>query len=412
MIMVLKPKKVCDCFDCFPVEPLKFDYVTLTSKKKSLRRFFFRTLKKIAKDFRIVSCSKHQLRIGGSAYQGFIFYLVNEKGWFLGRRSARSKSGYEYILSIPGEMSNSFIAEFLQDPNFEAFAKDWRFTRLDLQCTLGIEELEVRKLYWEFYNAQRKWEAGKPAKQQREVKLIVEEDPQTQKGFLCVSVGSNKAQRNLLKIYSELPVFDLVRLEITLRKTAIFKRLFRKNDLNLNKMCHAIFGQQLATLAETPLLDEHRSFLKNSADAEPSLQQVKKKAKVQFKEGCVSVAQAHESLVAALKPQMHVFSHQQIRYLNEQFPIKSWQICWANAKQWALIPTEHNALYQPLFAPLPTLKKDYLQKVQKRQAAFLALAKHIDKVTLSIANRFRHVKSHIFRNLAEMKSFANCFGLW
>lgn len=369
---------------------IKLDYLTLTSKNPNLEEFFWNVLGKIRKDFGILSEKKHSLYWGSRPYKGVMCRETaknrKKSSCFMGSRM-NNKNETEYLLTIAGEKADLFGKEL-----FKKVSTDWRITRIDVQTTFEsgfINQSELVTEYYSFCVAQKQRELLKPQNRRRKVCLNEAEN------YISTQVGSRKTANPVIKIYSKLKghYFE-IRLELIIKDRKRLKQLTEKNHSNFQNYWNIDFKdllkQALANLVDTPLLQTHRDFLEvpyQSAKKSISKKKLQLKTlsskedlKFQLKKNLIAVVNAHQSLANVLKPNLGVVSHKQVQYLNQQFPRKSWRIAWANPTQWALIPTETNALWKPLFSPLPGLTKEYIEQAQKRQTALLSLAKHIEKV--------------------------------
>lgn len=123
---------------------IKCDYLTVTSTHVSLRKFFFKVLKKLKNSLLGLKCRKKKLLLGGPAYIGLSWDFNNcvlskkyKQDCFVGYRWNNQTLSYEYILTIAGENANKFILELLESSNLTN--GEWQITRIDIQLTLTIE---------------------------------------------------------------------------------------------------------------------------------------------------------------------------------------------------------------------------------------------------------------------------------
>ena len=239
---------------------IAFDFLTLTSKKVTLRAFFFFLIKKVPLGFTLRS---KFMKIGGPAYKGFAFTKApsgkrNRKEFFVGQRC--SPKGYEYIIAIPGEICNLFVFDFLKNSNL--LNGKWQITRLDLQLTLGYEFADDNQLmlfYWQFYKNQRALE--KKAKKNK-VKFTANG------AYLLVSVGSKKQDRSEWKVYSSTldgpyPKEINVRFEVTLKNSSQYLNCLGESDGCIEKCNFKILQRGLLEADETFLLSKHRSLVQD-----------------------------------------------------------------------------------------------------------------------------------------------------
>lgn len=356
---------------------IKFDFLTLTSKKATLRAFFFFLMRKTSFSFTL---RPKFMTIGGPAYKGWAFQRqasIRPDEFFIGQR--RNTRGFEYILTMPGEICNLFVVDFLKNSNL--LKGEWAITRLDLQLTLGYDfssENQLTLLYWNFYKNQSALE--KKAKK-RKVKLTANGE------YLLVSVGCKKQGRSEWKVYSSeldvgiqaIPQEVNVRLEVTIKNSLQYLNCLGESEGNIEKCNFRIIQRTLLEAADTFLLSKHRSLVKDwfyylkaqSVVPEPKLEcrgpsEAQRSSrgvtrgvissgsqKSRFSKELALVSQALESFSQMVQSKRQTFSHKQMQFLNDQFSSRDWRMSWNIRKEWAIIPRESNPLWRPLFAPLP-----------------------------------------------------------
>ena len=350
---------------------IKFDYLILTSKKATLRAFFFFLLRKTP--FRFSLRSKF-MKLGGPTYKGWAFQgrgveiFIGHRRYLWQRRNTRE---FEFIITMPGEICNLFVFDFLKSSNL--LRGEWKITRLDLQLTLGYEfgsQEQIMFFYWNFYKNQSALE--KRAKK-RKVKLTANEE------YLLVSVGCKKQERSEWKVYSSelagnYPKEVNVRFEVTLKTSLQYLNYLGESDGCIERCNFRIIQQTLFEAADTFLLSKHRSLLKNwssylkaqkelektkaepilALTAHPTKQEFRPRGsekpreatsgrrKSRFSEELALVAEALESFAKMVQSKRPTFSHKQVHYLNDQLKTQNWRVSWNRRKQWALVPTEMN----------------------------------------------------------------------
>ena len=380
---------------------IAFDFLTLTSKKVTLRAFFFFLIKKVP--FRFTLRSKF-MKIGGPAYKGFAFTggtsgKRNRDEFFVGQR--RSPKGYEYIIAIPGEICNLFVFDFLKNSNL--LAREWQITRLDLQLTLDYEFASANQLidfYLNFYKNQRVLT--------KKIKFTANA------AYLLMSVGSKKQRQREWKVYTseldgDFPKKIPIRFEVTLKNSSQYLNCLAESDGCIEKCNFRILQRSLLEAADTFLLSKHRSLVQDwscylkaqkelektkdveSERANPIKQESRPRGsekrgisrdsrKSSFSEELALVSQALESLSEMVRHKKQTFSHKQVKYLNDQFSSRDWRMSWNIGKEWAIIPMESNPLWAPLFAPLPQKAATRRKAIEKRREALKSLAAHFNKV--------------------------------
>ena len=385
---------------------IAFDFLTLTSKKVTLRAFFFFLIKKVP--FRFTLRSKF-MKIGGPAYKGFSFTggtsgtkgpsgKRNRDEFFVGQR--RSPKGYEYIIAIPGEICNLFVFDFLKNSNL--LAREWQITRLDLQLTLDYEFASANQLidfYWNFYKNQRVLT--------KKIKFTTNDE------YLLMSVGSKKQRQREWKVYTseldgDFPKKIPIRFEVTLKNSSQYLNCLGESDGCIEKCNFRILQRSLLEAADTFLLSKHRSlvqdwssYLKAQNELGKTKVEPRRKLDHQTKQECSArgsfgekrgirqssfseelalVSQALESLSQMVRHKRQTFSHKQVKYLNDQFSSRDWRMSWNIGKEWAIIPMESNPLWAPLFAPLPKKAATRRKAIEKRREALKSLAAHFNKV--------------------------------
>ena len=379
-----------------------FDYLTLASKKSTLRSFFFFLLKKTP--FRFSFRSKF-LKIGGPAYKGWAFQRqesLRPEAFFIGQR--RTTRVFEFIITMPGEICNLFVFDFFKNSNL--LNGKWKITRLDLQFTLGYDfssENQLRLLYWNFYKNQSALE--KKAKK-RTVKFTANEE------YLLVSVGCKKQGRSEWKVYSSelggnYPKEVNVRFELTIKTSLQYLNCLGESEGNIEKCNFRIIQRTLLEAADTFLLSKHRSLVQDWScylKAQKELKKTKAEPKQEFRprgpcealggseeatrgvmsrksrfsEELALVAESLQSFAKMVQSKRQTFSHKQVKFLNDQFSSRDWRMSWNIRKEWAIIPRESNPLWAPLFVPLP--KKARAPAIRKRQEALKSLAAHFNEV--------------------------------
>ena len=378
---------------------IKFDFLTLTSKKATLRAFFFFLVRK--SPFRFSFRSKF-MKIGGPTYKGWAFQGGPET-FFIGQR--RNTRGFEYIITMPGEICNLFVFDFLKNSNL--LGGEWRITRLDLQLTLDYEFASANQLihfYLNFYKNQRALT--------KKIKFTANDE------YLLLSVGSKKQRQTEWKVYtSELdedyPKKIAIRFEVTIKNSSQYLNCLGKSGGCIEKCNFRIIQRTLLQAVDTFLLSKHRSlgslvqdwscYFKAQKELEktkPTLALTAHQTKQEFRhrgsekpreatrgsrksrffEELGLVAKALQSFAKMVKLKRQTFSHKQVKFLNDQLSSQDWRISWNIRKEWAIIPRESNPLWPSLFAPLPKKASSRRKAILKRQNALKSLAAHFNKV--------------------------------
>ena len=379
---------------------ISFDYFTLTSCSSTLRSFFFFLLRKAPFCF---SLRLRLMGLGGSPYKGVYFkgdFRAREE-FFVGQR--RSAKGYNYIVTIPGEMSNSFVSDFLKNSNLSK--GKWKITRLDLQLTLYyrfLSKKQLEYLYWEFYRAQLALEKTKK-KGGRPVKFIANDK------YFLVSVGSKKQNRGEWKLYTSkweggFPQQLKVRFELTVKNSSKYLKMLKENGIHMSNFL--VMRQTLEEASETDLLAQHRFVMRDwdyyKSQAEPqrarperSSQKAPSKRQSRFQGELASVARALKSFAELMRTKKSTFSHKQVEYLNDQLSSRDWRISWNVRKEWSVIPTKGNPLWTPLFKRLPLKAVARRKAFDDRRKALESLALKINTIVRDCERLPKRTKKYV-----------------
>ena len=365
---------------------IEFDYFTVTAKSSNIRSFFFDLLKKTPRRF---SLRSKFLKLGGPAYKGWAFQVESEE-FFIGQRRSKNFE-YEYIVTLPGRVCNLFIFSFFL--NLNLVNNKWRITRLDLQLTLAYNftiKNRLRNLYWNFYKNQS------AKTKSRKVKFV------SNTNYCLISVGSKKRRQNEWKVYSSeldgnYPKEVNVRFETTIKTLSQYLNCLAESNGCIQKCNFMIIQRTLLEAADTFLLSKHRLLVKDWSSYLKAQQESRCRGpsdaqrgprgiissgsrKSCFSEELSLVAESLQSFAKMVRLQRQTFSHKQVKFLNDQLNSQHWKISWNIRKEWAIIPTESNPLWPPLFAPLP--QKGRAQAISKRQGALKTLATKFNKIIL------------------------------
>lgn len=379
---------------------ISFDYFTITSCSSTLRSFFFFLLRTAPFCF---SWKLRLMSVGGSPYKGVFFKggFRARQEFFVGQR--RGAKGYNYIVTIPGEISNSFVSHFLINSNLSR--GKWKITRLDLQLTLYYEfsskkQLEYR--YWEFYGAQQALEKTKK-KGGRPVKFTANDK------YLLVSVGSKKQNRGEWKLYTAkweggFPQQLKVRFELTVKNSSKYLKMLKENCIDMSNFL--VMRQTLEEAVETDLLAQHRFVMRDwdyyksqakpqRARPERSSQKAPSKRQSRFQGELVSVARALKSFAELMRTKKSTFSHKQVRYLNDQLSSREWRISWNIREEWSVIPTKGNPLWTPLFERLPLKAVARRKAFDDRRKALESLALKINTIVRDCERLPKRTKKYV-----------------
>lgn len=381
---------------------IKFDFITVTSKHSGLRSFAFFLLRKSNRLFTLRVYRRH---MGGFFYKGVVVKVggSDSNGFFIGQR--KSSNCYNFIITIPGEISNQFASSFLKNSNL--LNRIWRITRLDLQLTCDYDfknESQVIFLYWFFFLAQKALEKKKLG---RNVGFVFNEF------FALVSVSFSKTmRRNSWKVYTSMTKKQIsqglgVRFEVTVKNSLEYLDALKKIEGDIEKCNFKIIQQTLKEAAKTDLLAKHRCIVRdwrtyNKAQDGPETsflergrrptefgpkeprrppidgRRPRRKRQSRLSEELTLVAQALQSFAEMVKSKRPTFSHKQVKFLNEQLNPRNWRVSWNIRKEWAIIPTQSHHLWAPLFNPLPS--KARRQAIEKRRDALKYLASKINAI--------------------------------
>lgn len=383
---------------------IKFDFLTVTSPKPSLRTFFFFLIKYLPFRFSVEPTLRF-LGGAGAPYKGFLFKKNPggrcSEGFFVGQR--RSRFGYDYIVMMPGEICNLFVLHFLSNYNLRSGV--WRMTRIDLELTLnyGFESRgQIMFLYWNFYLAQKIFEKTKK-RSAKFVKFVANDD------YLLLSVGRKSRNPNEWKVYSSkfdgaFPRNVDVRFEVTIKNSSKYLKTLSENGECVDKCNFKVIQGALRDAANTRILEKHRHKVKDWSTyttaeegplgknrfrdhrpptEEPSRRPIdgcRRKRQSRFSQEFGLVAQALQSFAEMVKLKQSVFSHKQISALNSHFPFRNWRLSWNRREQWAIVPRKGNPLWGPLMAPLPKKALARRRAVDDRREALRSLSSKINTI--------------------------------
>lgn len=379
-----------------------FDYLTVTSNDRDLRRFFFGLMKKIPRPF---LGKRRVLRLGGPVYRGWSFQglegpVTGEFG--IGQRPSLQGDYFNFIITIPGAVCNLFVLDFLR--HSKVLSGQWCITRLDLELTVENEMASLKQLrffYWQFFNAQSSLEEPRA----RQVNFYHNQ------GYLLVAV--DKKRQRQWKVYTSnfrgrYPREVNVRFEVTLKNASEYLGQLKKSGYCIDKCNFAVVRQALSEAAKTRLLAKHRYEMGDWArfsekkwglegthrftelpprGVRPQAQDVAPikgahTRQSRFQKELTSVAEALQSLAEMVTSKRPTFSHKQVQFLNDALSSRHWRVSWNIRQEWAIIPREGNPLWEPLFAPLPKEAVARRQATERRREALKDLASKI-KMTVN-----------------------------